>query len=208
MNFEKAALESEGVPGRKQTIAEPADTTVEQLWTTVCEGPESEKEQAFENLTKVLLPLAYHVGMSYLHHQDGANEVAQHTMVRLFEWIGRITGGGAAVRSWVYSTASRKSLSLLRVAARAETALEPDPALPELREESTPFHYAELSEMLRRLDKMEGDLLVVMLLRFKGESTQAIASSLNLTPQAVHARLQRARKALGRPSKKNGKRRI
>jgi RNA polymerase sigma-70 factor, ECF subfamily len=100
---------------------------------------------------------------------------------------------GAKFSAWLAIICRRAAIRMAR-AHNSSVRLQQEPALRENPEQDSCSEAARVREALQRLPAAGRE--VVQLHYYSGLSHEEIARTLKISPQAVHGRLQRARRAL------------
>jgi RNA polymerase sigma-70 factor (ECF subfamily) len=123
-------------------------------------------------------------------------DATQEMSLRVMRGLRRFRGD-SSLGTWIFSVARHTCLDVRRRRRPPATVL-PDDLLPDALETGVPFHSFEMSILacrtalaLQQLPPTQRD--VVLLRLGAGASTAETARELGITPDAVKARLRRAR---------------
>lgn len=160
--------------------------------------------EAFERFVEHFRSKVFHYSWLMCGQPDDAEEVAQETLLKVFESIGQLRQP-EHVRSWVFRIARNACLMQRRKSVFAparELSLEEMAPSTEPSDLAEPPDQAVLGAELRNvLDRIILELppayRAVVVLRDREElSTEETAEILELRPDAVKTRLRRARLAM------------
>ncbi len=119
-----------------------------------------------------------------------AEDAAQEAFAEAYRSMHNLQNR-AKFASWLGTICRRTALRLARTQPRTQPILD---ALEPICDSTQPALRAHVHELLGTLEDSAREL--VMLHYFSGLSYQEIAEILDLTPQAIHGRLQRTRREL------------
>lgn len=145
-----------------------------------------------------LLYADYHAGIwrlcsRILRRDADAEDAVATTFVKAFAALPRFRGD-ASLKSWLYRIAVNESTTILRRAARTQTA--PDAGSDIVGDSGNGFGIAERIAVRSVLDAIKPDFRVVLVLRYWEElSYSDIATVLGLPLPVVKMRLHRAKEA-------------
>lgn len=131
------------------------------------------------------------VCMSVLGNAADAEDAAQEAFVRGYGQIGGLRKSGR-FGQWVMQIARNVCLDMLRRRQAGRKALEAERRRD--RNERRSEEYGELEDAISRLDEKYREVL--MMYYFGGESSEAVAARLEISPATVLSRLSRARRRL------------
>ena len=147
-----------------------------------------------ERLTPGLVQLSY--GICRDRHR--AEEIVQEAFVRL--WKSPPDAGEVAIASWMRSTVTNLSISVIRRKKRTWTLIDESGTAHDVRAErpgSELERREDLSRIAGALERLDADKRAMIMLRVnEGLSYEAIAAHLGVPIGTVMSRLNRARLAL------------
>lgn len=180
---------------------EPAESTeLEQI-----RQAQTGNQEALSILIEAYWPGVQRYLLRMTGNQDLAADLAQETFFRVYRQLAKLKEP-QLFKSWVYKIATNLAIShsrqrkwfslenlLHKSASKAEQVCETDEA-----SRTNPLAYSLAAEKSRKvvasLNKLELEQRVLLLLRFYHDfSVEEISQILNIKPNAVHARLRRAR---------------
>ena len=147
-----------------------------------------------ERLTPGLVQLSY--GICRDRHR--AEEIVQEAFVRL--WKSPPDAGEVAIASWMRSTVTNLSISVIRRKKRTWTLIDESGTAHDVRAErpgSELERREDLSRIAGALERLDADKRAMIMLRVnEGLSYEAIGAHLGVPIGTVMSRLNRARLAL------------
>jgi RNA polymerase sigma-70 factor (ECF subfamily) len=147
-----------------------------------------------ERLTPGLVQLSYGI----CHDRQRAEDVVQEAFVKL--WKSPPDAGEPAIASWMRSTVTNLSISVLRRKRRTWTLIDESGTAHDVRAERAASELErreDLSRIARALERLDPDKRAMIMLRVnEGLSYEAIAAHLGVPIGTVMSRLNRARLAL------------
>jgi RNA polymerase sigma factor (sigma-70 family) len=130
--------------------------------------------------------------MRLTRDRDAAEDIAQESMVRLFDH--RVKGPDAGVRAWLFKTATHLVRDRHRVGKNRLRLLEENPFLPS--EPETPERSLERGEARARareaLDALASRDREILLMRYSGFTYTEIAEAIEVAATSVGTLLARA----------------
>jgi len=161
--------------------------------------------QAFEQFVEYFRSKIFHYSWLVCGHRDDAEEVAQETLLKVFESIDQLREP-ERVRAWVFRIARNACLIERRksvFAPQHELSLEELPPGAEIEDSAVrpPDDQLQGGELRALLDRVIAELPapyrpVVVLRDLEGLSTEETAEILDLSTDVVKTRLHRARAAM------------
>lgn len=167
-------------------------------------------QDAFAQLVERYKEPVYHVAYRMLGNAAEAEDVAQETFVRAYTQLGTYKTEHR-FSTWLLSIASHLAIDQLRRRRFLALPLEDVPFLDWLADSDTSPEQAAIEgeqhdEMQQLIAKLPAKYRAVVILRYWQDlSYEEIATTLNLTPALVKARLHRARELLARHIKEDEK---
>ena len=147
-----------------------------------------------ERLTPGLVQLSFGI----CHDRQRAEDVVQEAFVKL--WKSPPDAGEPAIASWMRSTVTNLSISVLRRKRRTWTLIDESGTAHDVRAERAASELErreDLSRIARALERLDPDKRAMIMLRVnEGLSYEAIAAHLGVPIGTVMSRLNRARLAL------------
>jgi RNA polymerase sigma-70 factor (ECF subfamily) len=170
----------------------------------------SEREQEFETLVRLHMPMLLRVARRMMRSEEDARDAVQDAFVSAFRSLGTFNAE-AKLSTWLHRIVVNACLMRLRTQRRhPEEAIEdylprfsedghqvpPNENWPETAE--TLLERSEIQQVVRdAIDHLPDTYREVVVLRDLEElSTEEAAQALGVTPNAVKIRLHRARQAL------------
>lgn len=145
---------------------------------------------SFRNLYERHYRMAVGIARCQLMDIHLAEDAAQEAFAEAYRSMHNLQNR-ARFASWIGTICRRTALRLARTRPRTQPILEDQEPICDSTQQALRAH---VHELLERLDDTAREL--VMLHYFSGLSYQEIADVLDLTPQAIHGRLQRTRREL------------
>jgi RNA polymerase sigma-70 factor, ECF subfamily len=145
---------------------------------------------SFRQLYERYYGMAVGIARSRVFDQHMAEDAAQEAFAVACRRLHSLRDG-ARFSVWL-ATICRRTATRMARASRNGVPLEHDPALPP--DDVRRAEASQLSQAIERLPASGRE--VIQLHYFSGLSHEEIGHVLNITPQAVHGRLQRARRLL------------
>lgn len=148
--------------------------------------------EAYAALVQRHASRVYAVCLAMLHDPDDSQDMAQEALIKGMTKIGSLRDG-TQFAAWITRIAQNLCRDHRRTWARRRELLQREnPTVPLHAETSTPDISAALAEL------PEKHRVPLMLYYFDGQSSENLATTLNLSHAGARTRLVRARRALRR----------
>ena len=155
-------------------------------------------ERAFAHWVTRLTPGLVRLSFGICRDRQRAEDIVQEAFVRL--WKTPPIGGEPAISSWMRSTVTNLSISLIRRKKRTWTLIDESGSAHDLRAtapEADVERREDVSRISAALERLDPDKRAMIMLRVnEGLSYEAIAEHLGVPIGTVMSRLNRARLAL------------
>lgn len=155
-------------------------------------------ERAFAHWVTRLTPGLVRLSFGICRDRQRAEDIVQEAFVRL--WRTPPIGGEPAISSWMRSTVTNLSISLIRRKKRTWTLIDESGSAHDLRAtapEADIERREDVSRIAAALERLDPDKRAMIMLRVnEGLSYEAIAEHLGVPIGTVMSRLNRARLAL------------
>lgn len=164
--------------------------------------------EAFEQLLMMYEKKVYTIAYKYMGNAEDANDMAQETLIKVYQSIGNFRGE-ASFGTWIGKITANRCLDELRKRKRIQvTSLDEEVALEEgsVRKElaaeiDTPEEHTIRQETVRYIQSMIGQMreeyrIVLVLRELEGHSYEEIAQMLSCSLGTVKSRISRARNYL------------
>ena len=161
--------------------------------------------EAFERFVEHFRSKIFHYSWLICGHRDDAEEVAQETLLKIFESFDQLREP-ERIRAWVFRIARNACLMQRRksvFAPQQELSVEELPPGTEIEDAAArpPDDQLQGGELRALLDRVIAELpaayrSIVVLRDLEELSTEETAGILDLTPDVVKTRLHRARAAM------------
>ena len=148
-------------------------------------------QKDFQQAVEAFSPSLYRLAYSYCLNRADAEDMVQEAFLACLQHEPQCEGP-EQLRAWLMTATANKCKNLLSSGWRRRT-------LPLEDVHASPDHSDEVLEVREALAKLPPELRgVVHLYYFEGQSVKQIAEAMLLSETAVHSRLHRARKQLGK----------
>lgn len=152
--------------------------------------------EAFGVLVRRHTPAVFAVAYAHTANRADAEDIVQETFIKALQAIGELREAGA-LRGWLTTIARNTARTWLSRRVRERAILEGLERNEAVVSAEKQVERRELVEAhIGRIDASQREAL--MMHYFAGLSVREIADALEIQPEAVKKRLQRAREALGR----------
>ena len=146
---------------------------------------------AFQQLYDLFADRVYRYAFTILHNKHLAEEIAQETMVAVWNGASRFAGRSKP-STWIFGIARNQALTLLRKENKAETM-----GSPELVQEDPSKHIIQHERVMTALGELSADHREVVYLTFyEGLSYGEISGILGIPSGTVKSRMFHAKKKL------------
>ena len=146
---------------------------------------------AFQQLYDQFADRVYRYAFTILHDKHLAEEIAQETMVAVWNGADRFAGRSKA-STWIFGIARNQAFTLLRKEKRAEITVA-----PELVQADPSKHILQHERVMSALDELSADHREVVYLTFyEGLSYGEISGILGIPSGTVKSRMFHAKRKL------------
>lgn len=146
---------------------------------------------AFQQLYDLFADRVYRYAFTILHDKHLAEEIAQETMVAVWNGASRFAGRSKP-STWIFGIARNQALTLLRKEKRAETT-----GSPELVQADPSKHIIQHERVMTALSELSADHREVVYLTFyEGLSYGEISGILGIPSGTVKSRMFHAKRKL------------
>lgn len=151
----------------------------------------NQDSMAFQQLYDLFADRVYRYAFTILHDKHLAEEIAQETMIAVWNGASRFAGRSKA-STWIFGIARNQALTLLRKEKRAETT-----GSAELVQADPSKHIIQHERVMTALSELSADHREVVYLTFyEGLSYGAISGILGIPSGTVKSRMFHAKRKL------------